>query len=110
MQQPATHARRTAPVGTLLARAYLLLGMLEAAAAMAAFFFVLFAGGWQYGEMLAATDPLYLQATTACLAAIVMAQVVNVFACRHPACRSHVPASSNPFLCSACAPRSACCC
>jgi magnesium-transporting ATPase (P-type) len=27
-------------------------------------------------------DPLYLRATTACLAAIVVAQVVNVFLCR----------------------------
>ena len=68
----------------LLARAYLFLGVLEAAAAMAVFFFVLDAAGWQYGETLATNDPLYLQATTACLAAIVMTQVVNVFLCRHP--------------------------
>lgn len=27
-------------------------------------------------------DPLYLQATTACLSAIVMLQIVNVFLCR----------------------------
>jgi sodium/potassium-transporting ATPase subunit alpha len=51
---------------------------------MAAFFIVLRAGGWTYGDLLRAPDPLYLQATTACLAAIVAAQVVNVFACRHP--------------------------
>ena len=68
----------------LLARAYLFLGVLEAAAAMAVFFFVLEATGWQYGETLARLDPLYLQATTACLATIVMMQVVNVFLCRHP--------------------------
>jgi sodium/potassium-transporting ATPase subunit alpha len=68
----------------LIARAYLFLGVLEAAAAMAVFFFVLNAAGWQYGETLARSAPLYLQATTACLAAIVMAQVMNVFLCRHP--------------------------
>lgn len=68
----------------LIARAYLFLGVLEAAAAMAVFFVVLDAAGWQYGETLARTAPLYLQATTACLAAIVMAQVMNVFLCRHP--------------------------
>ena len=68
----------------VLARAYLWLGPLQAAAALAAFFIVLRGGGWQYGEVLQAPDPLYLQATTACLAAIVAAQVVNVFACRHP--------------------------
>jgi magnesium-transporting ATPase (P-type) len=68
----------------LIARAYLFLGVLEAAAAMAVFFFVLNAAGWQYGETLARNAPLYLQATTACLAAIVMTQVMNVFLCRHP--------------------------
>ncbi|MDP5239605.1 cation-transporting P-type ATPase [Uliginosibacterium sp. 31-16] len=68
----------------LLARAYLFLGPLEALGAMAAFFFVLQGAGWQYGELLAAHDPLYLQATTACLAAIVLAQMVNVFVCRDP--------------------------
>jgi magnesium-transporting ATPase (P-type) len=35
-------------------------------------------------EALAAPDPLYLQATTACFAAIVLTQVVNVFLCRDP--------------------------
>ena len=67
----------------LLARAYLFLGVIEAAAAMAAFFFVLNLGGWEYGQGLAKTELLYLQATTACLAAIVVGQVVNVFLCRH---------------------------
>jgi len=62
----------------------LALGVLEAVAAMAVFFFVLDAAGWQYGETLARNAPLYLQATTACLAAIVMTQVMNVFLCRHP--------------------------
>ncbi len=68
----------------LLARAYLYLGVIEAVAAMAAFFFVLNIGGWEYGQTLAKTESLYLEATTACLAAIVVTQVVNVFLCRHP--------------------------
>jgi sodium/potassium-transporting ATPase subunit alpha len=68
----------------LLIRAYLFLGPLEALAAMAAFFFVLDAQGWHYGQLLAAADPHYQQATTACLAAIVLAQMANVFVCRHP--------------------------
>jgi len=83
----------------LLARAYLWLGALEAVAAMAAFFFVLVRGGWEYGRMPGAADPLYLQATTACLAAIVVMQVANVFLCRHP--RDSVFASgfaSNPLI------------
>ena len=68
----------------LLARAYLFLGVLEAAAAMAVFFFVLNAAGWQYGVSLDRADPLYLQATSACLATIVVMQMMNVFLCRHP--------------------------
>ena len=63
-------------------RAYLFLGPLVAAAAMAAFFFVLGSAGWKYGQSLAAQDPVYLQATTACLSAIVVMQIVNVFLCR----------------------------
>ncbi|MFZ5592963.1 MAG: cation-translocating P-type ATPase [Pseudomonadota bacterium] len=66
----------------LLARAYLFLGVMEAIAAMAAFFFVLYGTGWQYGQTLPHDDPLYLQATTACLSAIIVMQVVNVFLCR----------------------------
>jgi calcium-translocating P-type ATPase len=68
----------------LLVRAYLFLGMLEAAAAMAAFFFVLRAAGWHYGVALDRADPLYLQATSACLATIVVMQMMNVVLCRHP--------------------------
>jgi sodium/potassium-transporting ATPase subunit alpha len=68
----------------MLARAYLFLGVLEATAAMGAFFFVLDAAGWQYGELLDRTDPLYLQATSACLATIVVMQMVNLYLCRHP--------------------------
>jgi sodium/potassium-transporting ATPase subunit alpha len=83
MEQPPRPAGERLLSWPLLARAYLWLGLLQAAAAMTAFFFVLRSGGWKYGEVLGASDPLYLQATTACLAAIVVAQVVNVFACRH---------------------------
>jgi sodium/potassium-transporting ATPase subunit alpha len=68
----------------LALRAYLFLGLIEAGAAMAAFFFVLQRGEWQYGQGLAGDHPLYLQATTACLSAIIVMQVVNVFLCRSP--------------------------
>ncbi len=68
----------------LLLRVYLYLGLLEAAAAMAAFFFVLHSGGWQFGSELGIHDSLYLQGTTACLSAIVVMQMVNIFLCRHP--------------------------
>jgi magnesium-transporting ATPase (P-type) len=78
----------------LLLRAYLLLGPLQAIAAMSAYFFVLRGGGWRFGETISFRDPLYLQATTACLAAIVLMQVVNVFLCRS----ERQPAFASGFL------------
>jgi len=63
-------------------RAYLFLGLIEAAAAMAAFFLVLHGAGWKYGQILAAQDPVYLRATTACLSTIIVMQIANVFLCR----------------------------
>jgi calcium-translocating P-type ATPase len=99
MQQPPRGASERLLSWQLLARAYLWLGMLQAAMAMSVYFFVLGDGGWTYGDLLVATDPLYLRATTACLAAIVVAQVVNVFGCRHPVLSAtRFPLASNPLL------------
>jgi sodium/potassium-transporting ATPase subunit alpha len=78
---PRPRQERLLNLGLLL-RAYLFLGIMEAGAAMAAFFFVLNSGGWHYGETLGHLDPLYLQATTGTLSAIIVMQVVNVFLCR----------------------------
>ncbi|OGW32670.1 MAG: ATPase [Nitrospirae bacterium GWC2_42_7] len=66
----------------LMARAYLFLGPIEAAACMFGFFFVLYSGGWHWGEVLTVNNRLYMQATTACLTAIILTQIGNVFACR----------------------------
>jgi sodium/potassium-transporting ATPase subunit alpha len=66
----------------LLLRAYGFLGLIEAGIAMAAFFWFLLQHGWSWGTHLDWSDPLYRQATTVTLAAIVVAQVANVFACR----------------------------
>jgi magnesium-transporting ATPase (P-type) len=82
MQQPPRSPQERLWNWPLVVRAYLFLGVLEAVAAMAAFFSVLWSGGWQYGEALGRHNPLYVQATTACLSAIIVMQVVNVFLCR----------------------------
>ncbi|MBK5913305.1 cation-translocating P-type ATPase [Rhodocyclus purpureus] len=66
----------------LVWRAYLFLGLIEAAATMSAFFFVLLEGGWSWGEMPAADSLLYRQATSAALTTIIVLQIVNVFLCR----------------------------
>jgi sodium/potassium-transporting ATPase subunit alpha len=66
----------------LLLRAYVFLGLIEAGIAMGAFFLLLQTQGWTWGTPLDWSDPLYKQATAATFAAIVVAQVANVFACR----------------------------
>jgi sodium/potassium-transporting ATPase subunit alpha len=66
----------------LLARSYLFLGPIEAAAAVGAGLWYLSDGGWQWGMRLPSESPLYRQATTVCFAAIVLCQAANVFACR----------------------------
>ena len=67
---------------SLMCRAYLFLGPIEATACMFGFFFVLYGAGWTWGTMLPPDPVIYLQATTACLTAIIIAQIGNVFACR----------------------------
>jgi sodium/potassium-transporting ATPase subunit alpha len=80
-QQPRKQSDRLITF-SLMARAYLFLGPIEALACMSGFFWVLRSGGWEWGADIASTAPLYLQATTACLTAIIVTQVANVFACR----------------------------
>jgi magnesium-transporting ATPase (P-type) len=83
LQPPRARGERLLSWG-LVVRAYLWLGLLEAAIALAAFYFVLNGAGWRYGDFLPVNDPTYLQATSACFAGIVIAQMINVFNCRHP--------------------------
>lgn len=85
--------------GALIVRAYLFLGVLEAAASLAVFFGVLAAGGWVRGVGLGRLDPLYLEATTACLATIVVMQVANLFLCRDVRRAAWPPGlAANPLL------------
>jgi sodium/potassium-transporting ATPase subunit alpha len=66
----------------ILLRAYLFLGVIEAAVAMGGFFLFLYSQGWTWGTHLDWSSSLYKQATTVTFAGIVLAQVANVFACR----------------------------
>lgn len=84
MRRPPRHRDERLISWGLLARAYLWLGLLEGAIALIAFAHVLARAGVCYGDTLSTADPLYLQATTATLAGIVVAQMVNLFHCRHP--------------------------
>ena len=82
MKQPPRDPKERLLNFKLLSRAYLFLGPIEAAAGLFGFFYVLKAGGWQWGEMPSPNNILYMQATTACLTAIIITQIGNVFACR----------------------------
>jgi sodium/potassium-transporting ATPase subunit alpha len=78
MRQPPLPQTERLMNWRLALRAYLFLGLIEAAIAMGAFFFVLRSAGWQHGQSLSVHDPLYLHATTACLSAVIVMQIVNV--------------------------------
>ena len=66
----------------LLFRSYALVGMVQAAAGFFAYFYVLFQGGWVWGQSLAISNPLYQTAITAFFAAIIICQVADVWVCR----------------------------
>lgn len=82
MDRPPRNRRERMLSLPLLLRAYLFLGVIEAATAMTAFFLYLAGKGWAWGTPLDWSSPLYREATTVTLATIVLAQVANVFACR----------------------------
>ena len=78
---------------SLLFRAWVFLGLIEAALVLAGFFFVLLQAGWSPGDDVGAGSPLhhaYLQATTMTFAGIVACQVGTALAARteHASLRS----------------------
>jgi sodium/potassium-transporting ATPase subunit alpha len=66
----------------LLFMAYGIIGMLQAAAGFFSYFMVLYMGGWQWGQHLGATDPLYQKAVTAFFISIIICQIADVWICR----------------------------
>lgn len=63
-------------------RSYGIIGPVEAALSFLSFFTVLYSGGWEWGQPLSASAPLYGQAAGAFLATIIFSQMGNVMACR----------------------------
>jgi sodium/potassium-transporting ATPase subunit alpha len=66
----------------MIARSYGFIGPLMTTFAYIIFFKILFAGGWQFGQDIKVTDPLYMSAIMGFLATVVICQMFNVFACR----------------------------
>ena len=78
---PRRREERLLNAGRLL-HAYGFLGVIEAVLSLGAFFWVYWLSGWRPGLPMATVGDLYQRATTLTFAAIVAAQVGNVFACR----------------------------
>ena len=66
----------------LLLMSYGIVGMLQAAAGFFTYFVILYTGGWEWGQELAGSDPLYRTAITGFFASIIICQVSDVIICR----------------------------
>jgi magnesium-transporting ATPase (P-type) len=66
--------------GAMLRRVFLVLGPVEAAMEMAAFFVALTVAGWRLGEI--PDPPALLAASGAAFSAVIVGQAANAFACR----------------------------
>lgn len=67
---------------SLFLRGYVLLGLISSVAVLSGYFWVLYKGGWHWGQVLPLTAPLAREAATMTFLGIVLMQVANVFACR----------------------------
>ncbi|QEC50685.1 cation-transporting P-type ATPase [Baekduia soli] len=102
MEEPPRPRTATIMTRTMLVRAWLWLGLLEAALVAGGFFFVLLRAGWSPGDATGAGTPLhhsYLVATTMSFAGITACQVGTAFASRtdHASLRT-IGVWSNPLL------------
>ncbi|HET6877314.1 MAG TPA: cation-transporting P-type ATPase [Jatrophihabitans sp.] len=102
MEQPPRKRTESVIRVPMLLRAWLFLGVICAALAMAGFFYVLVGGGWHPGDPTGAGTPLhhvYQQATTMTFLGMVMGQIGTAFAARteHASLRS-IGVFSNPLL------------
>jgi len=66
----------------LLLMSYGIVGMMQAAAGFFSYFTILYSGGWEWGQDLANSDPLYRTAITGFFASIIICQVADVIICR----------------------------
>ena len=82
MKQPPRKRSERLLTPQLLGISYGIVGMMQAAAGFVAFFVVLFHNGWSWGQELAFTNTLYMEAVAAFFAAVVICQVADVMICR----------------------------
>jgi len=85
MQQPPRPRSEGVIRRALLLRAWIFLGLIEAALVLGGFFFVLLSAGWHWGDPTGTAAPLhhaYQQATTMTFAGIVACQIGTALAAR----------------------------
>ena len=86
MNRPPRNPKEPLLTGKLMRKAFLWYGLMGGVVSMAAYLFAQLEAGWGPGaEMFgvgADLDPVYVRATTMCLAAIVFAQIGQVLNCR----------------------------
>ncbi len=66
----------------LLLMSYGIVGVVQAAAGFFTYFTILYSGGWEWGQDLASSDPLYRTAITGFFASIIICQIADVIICR----------------------------
>ncbi|PKH01554.1 ATPase [Psychromonas sp. MB-3u-54] len=81
LRPPRRRDERLVSINTFI-RSYAIIGPVEAAFSFMAFFMVLYGAGWEWGQTLTSSDPLYGQAAGAFLTTIIFSQIGNVMACR----------------------------
>jgi len=82
MKQPPRLRKERLLTRQMLTLSYGVIGVIQAAAGFAAYFYVLYVNSWTWGQQLAFTDPVYLKAITAFFASIVICQIPDVIICR----------------------------
>ncbi|HSP72612.1 MAG TPA: HAD-IC family P-type ATPase, partial [Gaiellaceae bacterium] len=102
MERPPRPRSEGVITKAMLVRAWVFLGLIEAALVLGGFFFVLLRAGWGWGDATGAGTPLheaYLQATTMTFAGIVACQLGTALAARteHASLRQ-VGFFTNPLL------------
>jgi magnesium-transporting ATPase (P-type) len=102
MQRPPRKRSEGVITRAMLVRAWLFLGLIEAALVLAGFFYVLWDAGWTSGADVSAGSPLhdgYVEATTMTFAGIVACQIGTAFASRTDrASLRTIGLFSNPML------------
>ena len=82
MQNPPRSKDERLLTPQLLFMSYGIIGMIQAAAGFFSYFYVLFEGGWVWGQQLAWNDPLYAKAVTAFFISIIICQIADVIICK----------------------------